>query len=293
MTEDARLLVTVGDVAVYIVPEIVIPTSVRWLLPDAERSAVDAAKSWLQPNFMDASGYLLQSIHTYVLKTPERVILIDTGVGNHKDRGGAIPAFNQLDTPFLERLGSIGVHPEDVDTVLCTHMHTDHVGWDAQLEDDGWVPTFRNARHMFAQPEYAAFMATKAQPASRPLWEDSIEPVVLAGLVDIVPADHQVSPEVRLEPSHGHTPGHVSVRVDSQGQSAVFIGDAMHSPVQALFPELRCALGGPEEASRKARLAILERYADTGIPLFGAHFGAPCGGLVHRDGASYRFEAIG
>jgi glyoxylase-like metal-dependent hydrolase (beta-lactamase superfamily II) len=266
--KQARLLATVGAVQVYIVPEIVIPTSVRWLLPDAPRDQVEAAKSWLRPHFMDENGYLLQSVHTYVLKAGSQTLLIDTGVGNGKDRGGAIPAFNRLEEPYLERLASTGVRPEDVDFVLCTHMHTDHVGWDAKREGEAWVPTFPRARHLFARPEFEAFSATLAdQPSNQQLWQDSIEPAVKAGLVDIVEADHRVTTEIRLEPSHGHTPGHVSIRVDSEGRSAVFIGDAMHSPLQVRFPDLRSSLGGPEAACRcSGRTSATRVAASSGAP---------------------------
>jgi glyoxylase-like metal-dependent hydrolase (beta-lactamase superfamily II) len=290
---DSRLITRLGDVEVWQVPEIVLPTSVRWLLPDATRDAVEPEKAWLQPDFMDENGYLLQSIHTYLLKTPDVVLLIDTGVGNHKRRGGGIPAFNTLDTPFLQRLEAAGVTADDVDLVLCTHMHTDHVGWDATLEGESWRPTFRRARHLFAKPEYDHFVATsQTTAATLQLWQDSIEPVANAKLVDIVEPDHRVAPGVRLEPSFGHTPGHVSVRVESGGATAVFIGDVMHSPLQAAFPELRCALGGPEEPSRRGRLEVLERYAGTETIVFGAHFSFPCGGYVRREGRAFRFEPL-
>jgi glyoxylase-like metal-dependent hydrolase (beta-lactamase superfamily II) len=290
---ESRLITRVGEVEVWQVPEIVLPTSVRWLLPDATREAVETEKSWLQPGFMDENGYLLQSIHTYLLKTPAQAVLIDPGVGNHKRRGGGIPAFNMLDTPFLQRLEAAGVSADEVDIVLCTHMHTDHVGWDAMLEGETWRPTFRRARHLFARPEYDHFAATSQTAATTlQLWQDSVEPVAKAGLVDVVETDHQVTSEVRLEASFGHTPGHVSVKVESAGATAVFIGDVMHSPVQAAFPELRCALGGPEEAARRARLEVLERYAGTETIVFGAHFAFPCGGYVRREGRAFRFEPL-
>jgi glyoxylase-like metal-dependent hydrolase (beta-lactamase superfamily II) len=290
---NARFLTKIGRVEVYIIPEITIPTSVRWLLPEASREMVESAKGWLQPHFMDENGYLLQSIHTYVLKTHERTILIDTGVGNGKARGGGIPAFNLLDTPFLKDLASIGVKPEQVDAVLCTHIHTDHVGWNARLSNEVWTPTFTNARHVFARVEYETFASAASQGgANHQLWKDSIEPVVEAGLVDLVPADHQVTPEIRLEPSHGHTDGHVSIRIDSGRDSAVFTGDVMHSPLQIMLPRMRCALGGPERPAMQARIEVLDRYADSGTPVFGAHFADPCGGFIKRDGEGFRFEAI-
>ena len=146
--------IRVGDVEITRVEELVLPTSVRWMLPDATREAVDAAREWLVPHFMNEDGYLLQSMHTFVLRTPDRLMLVDTGVGNDKQRGGGIPAFHMLETPFLERLSAAGVEPDDVDTVLCTHMHTDHLGWDARLQDGAWTPTFPNARHLFVEREW-------------------------------------------------------------------------------------------------------------------------------------------
>lgn len=281
-----------GAAEITYIPEITLPTSVRWLLEGVSREEVAACAGWMRPHYQDGDGYLLQDVHTLLVRTPEHVILVDTGVGNAKDRGGGIPAFNQLDTPFLARLAEAGVAPEDVDVVLCTHMHSDHLGWDARLEGDRWVPTFPNARHLFVREEWEHWhRIAEESPTVARLLADSVTPVLQAGLVDLVPADHVVEPSVRLVPSHGHSPGHVTVEVHSEGQVAALIGDVMHSPLQAAFPRVKPALDATVEPSATARVGVLERYADTTALVLGAHWPWPPA-LVKREGKAYRVEAV-
>ena len=285
-------VIRIGDVTVQRVDELVLPTSVRWLLPDATREETARCSEWLQPHFQNADGFLLQSIHTFVVKTPTAVMLVDTGVGNGKDRPGGIPQFHHLDTPYLERLAALGVTPEGVDFVLCTHIHGDHCGWNARLDGDRWVPTFPRARHLFARPEYEYWTSVAPeQPATERLLADSVRPVVEAGLADLVAVDHVVSPEVRLVPMRGHTPGHVVIEIESRGARAVITGDVMHSPIQCAFPDLASGLDRDKEAGAAGRRAFLARYADTGTIVLGSHFGAPSVGRVTKDGAAWRFDA--
>lgn len=288
---EPRLLTTIGDFELFLVPEVAIPTSVRWFLPNLAPEAIDAARAALAPIFFDENGRLIQSVHTYVLKTPGRVILIDTGVGNQKPRGGGIPAFDMLETPFLERLAAIGVQPGDVDLVLCTHMHVDHLGWDARLQDGEWVPTFPRARHLFVQREFDAFIAgADSDPSggNAAIRRDTVDPLVRANLVDLVPADFEVAPGIRFEPSHGHTPGHVNILVESRGTTAAFIGDVMHNPIQVLAPDGESPLNGPPAAT-VARKEVIRRYADTETLVFGAHFATPCGGYIRTTAAGHTF----
>ena len=285
-------VIRIGDVTVQRVDELVLPTSVRWMMPDATREATAPCSEWLKPYFQNADGFLLQSIHTFVVKTPSAVILVDTGVGNGKERAGGIPQFHHLDTPYLENLAALGVTPEAVDYVLCTHIHGDHCGWNARLEGDRWVPTFPRARHLFARPEYEYWESVAPeQPATERLLADSVRPVVEAGLADLVAVDHVVSPEVRLVPMHGHTPGHVVIEIESRGVRAVITGDVMHSPIQCAFPDLASGLDRDKEAGAAGRRAFLARYADTGTIVLGSHFGEPSVGRVTKDGAAWRFDA--
>lgn len=283
--------IRIGDVTVQRVDELVLPTSVRWLLPDATLEKTAPCSEWLKPHFQNADGFLLQSIHTFVVKTPAAVMLVDTGVGNGKERSGGIPQFHHLDTPYLERLAALGVAPEGIDFVLCTHIHGDHCGWDARLDGDRWVPTFPRARHLFVRPEYEYWTSVAPeQPATERLLADSVRPVVEAGLADLVAVDHVVSPEVRLVPMHGHTPGHVVIEIESRGVRAVITGDVMHSPIQCAFPDLASGLDRDKEAGAAGRRTFLARYADTGTIVLGSHFGEPSVGRVTKDGAAWRFD---
>ncbi|MCP4906971.1 MAG: MBL fold metallo-hydrolase, partial [bacterium] len=180
---------------------------------------------WLAPHFMNADGEALWSIHALVVETATRRILVDTCVGN--DKNLPITAWNQLQGSFLTDLEAAGFSPESIDTVLCTHLHVDHVGWNTILIENRWQPTFPNARYLFAREEWAhwdcqddEFSKTVLSESVRPIWE--------AGLVDLVDSDHRVCDGIWLEKTPGHTPGHVSIRLASKGQQAVITGDMIH-----------------------------------------------------------------
>jgi glyoxylase-like metal-dependent hydrolase (beta-lactamase superfamily II) len=282
----------VGEVEVTRVEELVLPTAMWWLLPDAPEDAVDQHREWMAP-FVNERGHILQSIHTFVVKADGLTILVDTGVGNHKQRDGSIPAFHMLDTNYLERLAAAGAAPDEVDLVLITHMHTDHCGWNTTLVDGVWQPTFANARTLFVQREWEYWASFDERSGEGTLLvEDSLRPVEEAGLADLVEADHAVSPSVRLEPSHGHTPGHVCVRISSGGDEAVITGDVMHSPIQCAYPDPQPRLDNDAEPARLARRSFLERYADSGVTVLGTHFGGPTAGRISAEGDAYRFDAV-
>ena len=289
---ESKRLLTIGDYELFQVPEITIATSVRWFMPDTPSEVVAQAREALSPILFDEDGRLIQSIHTYVLKSADRVILIDTGVGNQKSRAGRIPAFDMLDTPFLSRLSAIGVSPDEVDVVLCTHMHVDHLGWNTFRDGERWIPTFPNARYLFVEAEYDAFIENaESDPAARLIRKDTVDPITSAGLVDLVSADHEFDATMRFEPSHGHSPGHVNIIVGSGDQTAVFIGDVMHNAIQVLVPGAESPLNGPAEATA-TRIDVIRKYADTGVIVFGAHFSAPCGGYIESSPTGYTFTPL-
>jgi len=212
----------VGRLRVGAVVETAGPTRPTWLFPSATPEAVDRHRAWLAPHFLDAEGRLLQSVHTFVVKAPDLTVLVDTCIGNDKDRGGRRP-FHMLRTGFLDTLRAAGVTPEAVDVVICTHLHVDHVGWNTRLDSGRWVPTFPRARYLFARREWEHW-TTEDDDGTRRIMADSVAPVLDAGLAELVDTGHKVTPEVWLEPTPGHTPGHVSVRVSSKGQDAVITG---------------------------------------------------------------------
>ena len=282
---------TVGRFRVAAVVERAGPTRPTWLLPDAVPEAVERHRDWLAPHFLDDKGHFLQSIHTFVLQAPGLTALIDTCVGNDKDRGGRRP-FHMMRTTFLEDLRAAGFPPDSIDVVICTHLHVDHVGWNTRLDNGRWVPTFPRARHLFARREWEHWSAERAEDTHR-IMADSVTPVLDAGLADLVDMDHRISDELWLEPTPGHTPGHVSVRLRSGDGEAVITGDLMHCPVQVAEPEWGSHFDSDVEEARKTRRAFCERYADSAVTVLGTHFHHPTAGRIVRHGPTWRFAVAG
>lgn len=277
----------VGRLRVTAVVERAGPTRPTWLLPDAGPEAVERHRGWLAPHFLDDKGRLLQSIHTFVLQAPGLTALVDTCVGNDKDRGGRAP-FHMMRTSFLEDLRAAGFPPESIDVVVCTHLHVDHVGWNTRLDHGRWVPTFPRARHLFARQEWEHWSSERDEDTKR-IMADSVQPVLDAGLADLVDTDHRISDEIWFEPTPGHTPGHVSVRLRSGESEAVITGDLMHHPIQMAEPQWATPFDTDAEQARKTRRAFCERYADTGVTVLGTHFHDPTAGRIVRHGSTWRF----
>ena len=201
----------VGDVSIDRVVEVETTGGTRFLLPDATREAV-LPMDWLRPDFADDDGNLVMCIHSYVLKTPGQTILIDTGIGNDKQR--PIPLWHERSGTYLDGLAAMGVTAESVDLVICTHLHVDHVGWNTMLVDGQWTPTFPNARYRFGRVEWEYWSAQHDQQFGTPI-DDSVRPIVDAGLADLFEMDEQLTNEVRAEPTPGHSIGHTSLWIES------------------------------------------------------------------------------
>ncbi len=280
---------SLGRLRVSAVVERAGPTRPTWLLPDATPEALERHREWLAPHFLDEKGRLLQSIHAFVIEAPGLRAIVDTCVGNDKDRGGR-PPFHMLSTTFLEDLRAAGFPPESIDVVLCTHLHVDHVGWNTRLDTSGrWVPTFPRARHLFARTEWEHW-ATESGEDTKRIMADSVRPIVDAGLADLVAMDHRISDEIWLEPTPGHTPGHVSVRLSSGGADAVITGDLMHTPVQMAELGWVTNFDSDVERAKKTRREFCERYADTPVTVLGTHFNHPTAGHIVRHGNAFRFR---
>jgi len=278
-----------GRLSVSAVIERAGPTRPTWLLPDATPEAVERHRSWLGPHFLDAKGRFLQSIHSFVVQAPGLTLLVDTCVGNDKDRGGRQP-FHMMHTAFLEDLAAAGFPPESIDVVLCTHLHVDHVGWNTRLDGGRWVPTFPRARYLFARREWEHWSA-EDDPDTARIMADSVKPVLDAGLADLVAMNHQISGDIWLEPTPGHTPGHASVRLLSGDGAAVITGDLMHHPIQVAEPDWGSHFDSDLGEARKTRRAFCARYADTGALVLGTHFHHPTAGRIIRHGETWRFAA--
>jgi glyoxylase-like metal-dependent hydrolase (beta-lactamase superfamily II) len=276
----------VGRVRVTPIEETILLFPAETFLPTATKAELEAI-SWLGEPYVTAEAVLRLIVQAFVVETPETRIIVDTCMGNDKPRRWR--AANMLDTDFLPRLATAGYPRETLDVVLCTHLHVDHVGWNTMLEDSRWTPTFPKARYLFARREFEHWEAQRGEHDAA-VFEDSVRPVVDAGLATLVELDHVVDPWVRLTPTVGHTPGHVSVQIDDQGERALITGDSFHTPAQIARPDWASIPDYDPAAGTQTRRRILEELADTQTRMFGTHFPTPTVGRIVRDGDSYRFE---
>lgn len=255
------------------------------LLPQATPDALQSMP-WLYPDFVEPDGTLKISIHALLVEASGLRLVVDTCIGNDKPRN--LIRQQVLSTPFLERMADVGWPRESVDAVVCTHLHVDHVGWNTMQVDGAWVPTFPNARYLIGRVEHGHWCAADDANQAE-IMGDSVQPIFAAGLADLVEMNHRLSPEVRLLPTPGHTPGHVSVVIESQGETAIITGDMMHHPCQVAHPEWTVRFDEDANAAAATRTAFLEAHADTPVLVIGTHFPAPTAGYIRRDGDRWRF----
>jgi glyoxylase-like metal-dependent hydrolase (beta-lactamase superfamily II) len=278
----------IGDVTVTRFVELEMAGGTRFILPDALRDAVKPI-AWLRPHFADEAGNLIMSIHALVVETPDRRILVDTCLGNDKQR--QIPAWSMRNGPFLRELAGAGYPAESFDTVLCTHLHVDHVGWNTSMKDGRWVATFPRARYLFGREEWEHWNAEEPRGTAGSCIDDSVRPIVDAGLHQLVEVDERISDEISLEPTRGHTPGHVSVRIRSRGEEALITGDFVHHPCQMAHPEWCSSADTDREQGIATRKRVFESLAGKPVLVIGTHFATPTAGRVVKDGAVWRFDA--
>jgi glyoxylase-like metal-dependent hydrolase (beta-lactamase superfamily II) len=279
----------VGEVTVTKIVELEVTGGSRFILPQATREAV-LPIGWLQPDFADELGRLRMSIHAFVVETPSRRIIVDTCLGNDKE-GRRIPTWNKLQTSFLADLAAAGYAWETIDTVICTHLHVDHVGWNTMLVDGNWVPTFPNARYLMGRAEFDHWTSQREREDMAAILADSVSPVREAGLVDLVETDHRICDEVGLVPTLGHTPGHVSVQIASQGEEALITGDFMHHPCQIARPDWSSTADSDPAEAQRTRERMLTRLSATPILVIGTHFAGRTAGRIVRDADAFRLAA--
>jgi glyoxylase-like metal-dependent hydrolase (beta-lactamase superfamily II) len=276
----------IGAVTVTKIVELEVTGGSRFILPQATYDEI-LPIAWLRPHFADERGRLKMSIHALVVETRERRILVDTCLGNDK-QNRRIPNWNNLQGPFLADLVAAGYPPESIDTVLCTHLHVDHVGWNTRLEGGRWVPTFPRARYLMGRVEFGHWTQVAGRDDMQAILADSVTPVIEAGLVDLVETDHQVCAEVALVATPGHTPGHVSVRIRSEGEAALITGDFMHHPCQIARPHWSSTADSDPAVARATRERLLASLSNAPTLVIGTHFAGPTAGRVVRDGDAYR-----
>jgi glyoxylase-like metal-dependent hydrolase (beta-lactamase superfamily II) len=272
----------VGNVRITRVVEFVMPFGVDFF---AEATPEDvAAEAWLVPDFVDADGRYLMSLHTFVVESDGLRIVVDTCTGNAKDRP-LIPEFDYQRRPFLDNLVAAGFAPDTIDIVVCTHLHVDHVGWNTRLVDGEWIPTFPRARYLFGADDID-YWAHAEDPLHAPAFADSVQPVIDAGLVDAVAADTALTRDVELRRTPGHTPGHLSVWIADR---CVITGDVVHHPIQCRHPEWTARGDHDPDTARATRTRLLADAATTNALVLGTHFaGTSCGRVLSTDDG-YRF----
>ncbi len=249
---------------------------------------------WLVPHhYRPETRQIVTSVHAWLIRTPRHVVLLDCCAGNHKERPW-LPRFHRLQTPFLQRLAAAGVAPEQVDFVLCTHLHADHIGWNTCLRDGRWVPTFPNARYLFGRREFEQNDPQRHPEgadadARRIAWADSVLPVLEGGQALLVDPPHAIDDLLTVEAAPGHTPGHVLLKLKAPGGGAVFCGDALHHPLQVVAPHWNSRFCECADEARATRLRLLEDCAAEGTLLLPTHFGAPHAARVARPGEAPRF----
>jgi glyoxylase-like metal-dependent hydrolase (beta-lactamase superfamily II) len=255
-------------------------------LPQATPEALKASP-WLYPNFVNEDHTLKLSIHALLVEAPGLRLVVDTCIGNDRPRG--ITNNRPLATPFLQHLADAGWSRDGVDAVVCTHLHVDHVGWNTMLENGKWVPTFPKARYLIGKREFEHWSA-EGDEEQQTILGDSVKPIFDAGLAELVELDHRISPEIRLIPSTGHTPGHVCVKIESEGEQAVITGDMTHHPCQLAHPDWSPAFDSDPDAAATTRARLFAEWADQPLLVIGTHYAGPTAGHVKRDGAAFRLE---
>jgi glyoxylase-like metal-dependent hydrolase (beta-lactamase superfamily II) len=281
----------IGDIRIHRIAELETPVPYHPKYPFIREAQPAALREmpWLYPSFVTAEGHLLSSIHALVVDAPGLRLIVDTCLGNDKPR--RMTRNTALDTDFLPQLSAAGYPAESIDAVICTHLHVDHVGWNTRRQGERWVPTFPNARYLVGRVEYDHWQNYSEDDTEQAaIMADSIAPIADAGLMQLVEQDHRLTPEIRLVPTAGHTPGHVSVLIESRGERAVITGDTMHHPCQIGRPTWATSFDSDRAAATSTRLSLLQELADTPVLVIGTHFAYPTAGHIRRDGETFRFQ---
>jgi glyoxylase-like metal-dependent hydrolase (beta-lactamase superfamily II) len=286
----------VGRATITRVEEVYGPTyPATQIFPDLSEKILAEHAHWIAPDHYEAStGLIKLSVHSWLLQIGGQKILIDACCGNQKNKPGR-PFWHMMNMPYLERLKAAGARPDEIDLVMCTHLHHDHVGWNTQLRDESWVPTFPNARYVFSKPDFEYYRKLDADPKEGPAelgtFRECVLPIVEAGRAELVTGPHRLNDHFEIMPAPGHSAGHVVFWLESGGERAVFIGDVWHHLLQVYYPHWNFPKNSDAEQARTSRRMVLEHCAATGALVLPAHVGAPFAGHIDatKQGFAPRF----
>jgi len=264
------------------------------IFSDCTQEHLDANRDWLMPRFQDPqTGILAITIQSFLVRQNGLTILVDACGGNDKER--ARPHFHRRTWPWLDRLREAGVKPEDIDVVLCTHLHVDHVGWNTRLENGRWVPTFRNARYLVAQREWDYWRTAGPAALIRTgdFITDSVLPIFDSGQAELIGDEHALKGDIAIEAAPGHTPGLSMLRLRGGGSEAIVCSDLMHHPLQLRYPRWSTRFCVDPTQAARTRENFLQAHAGTGRLIFPTHFPSPTGCTIERAGTAYDFTYSG
>ena len=266
-------------------------TPILEFLPSLSKELLDENRSWMVPAALDPAGMAVLCFQSYVVKTPHHTILVDACIGNDKSFPHRPAWHRKSDSNWMQALKAAGVTIDDIDIVMCTHLHGDHVGWNTRLENGRWVPTFPNARYLFSKKEYEYWDGVHRETPLDPM-RDSVLPIIDAKKAELVTSDYAVDDHIRLTPTPGHTPDHFAVCAGRGGDQAVFTGDLIHSPIQARYPDLVMRVDYDQKQASATRRAFFERYCDTNTLCCTMHFPSPSVGHIRRWGEGFRCDPV-
>lgn len=294
-----RFTVGIGQVEVIRLYETTLlgETAQTWL-PDFNRELVREHEHWLAPTYYDPeSGRIPMPVHSWIVRTPRHTVLIDSCIGNHKHRPG-LSEMHQLSTNYLQRMAALGIHPEEIDYVMCSHLHADHVGWNTRLVNGTWVPTFPNARYVISQVEYDHVLRAITTGVSgvpgwfAPMYNDSVLPIVEAGQSVMFDDTYSLDDTFLIRHAPGHSPGHVRIELSSHGENGVFCGDMLHTPIQIPFWQWSSRVCDDRALAAKSRKELLSFCAETGALLFPGHFESPHVGHIVEQSGSFGIQFL-
>lgn len=285
---------TVGDAQVHRIEELT--TRFPFAMFNAGDGLIARNSHWLFPDWVDGDNTWEMVVQSWILIVDGRVVVVDPCVGNGRSLPG-FPLFHMLNTPFIERFAATGIRPDDVDAVFCTHLHSDHCGWNTLLRNGRYVPTFPNARYYMAQREFDRWDFRRPDHrlvhANEGVFERSVLPVVEAGLAQIIPDDYRISASLEVEPAAGHTLGHTTLHLSSAGREAWFTGDVFHHPIELLYPELDARTCEDFAQTLATRKRLIAAFIERGALIIPAHFAAPHVGYLREENGLRTFRTLG
>ena len=282
---------TIGDIEIFQVIELEAGKIIQSIMPDATPENIKKM-NWLIPDYADENGILKALVQCFLIKSQGKYILVDTCNGNNKNRP-SMPEWGNLKIKFIEKLNKIGIVPSDVDYVVCTHLHFDHVGWNTTLINGKWSPTFPKAKYLFSKKEFEYWNSKPKKEMIDDLlgFEDSVQPIIDAGQAELVDDSFQFDENVSLIPTPGHTPHHVSIQIQSKDKKALISGDFIYHPCQVEKPEWGNTVDTYPDQALETRKKLISSLTDSGTLLLGSHFSNPVGGYVNTSGGRLIFKS--